>query len=311
MIFEKNQFSTMKKIFLIFSSILCFFSSFAQVSINPNNIGVGPSTSTPIPLHINKNGEQARFQGTWPYITFYDGINMNGYLQAINSTFEIGSKNYYDLNLYTGDAPRININGNNGMVTVNQKLIAQNGIKLTGPLQAQGESVGADGMVLVSKGNTTPAWENQKVGFQATFPNGTFTLTHNAYSTPISFVEHWDYDNNFTPSTGIFVAPSSGLYHFDWSFVISLSNGDPAVNQGRCRVALYLGSNPAFGQYYYDFKATMSIPSATISGFKTIKLNQGDSIMFSIYQSNENSRDASIFTNGASGDPIFHAYKIF
>lgn len=301
----------MKKLFLLTSFVLSFITSFAQVSINPNNIGVGPTTNPLIPLHINKNGELARFQGSSPYVSFFDGLNMNGYIQAINSTFEIGSKNYYDLNFYTGDVPRVNINGSTGMVTVNQKLITQNGIKLTGPLQTQGESVGADGMVLVSKGNTTPAWENQKVGFQATFPNGNFTLPPNTFATPTSFTEHWDYDNNFTPSTGTFTVPSSGLYHFDWNFTIALFNGDPAVNQGRCRVIIYVNGSQAFGETSYEYKATMSVGTASISGFKTIKLNQGDNVQFSIYQTNENNINARIFTNGSAADPLFHGYKIF
>jgi hypothetical protein len=299
----------MKKLFFI---LLIFpIIGYSQVTTLPNSIGIGQNTLSTIPLHINKPGEVARFQGASPYVTFYDALNFKGYIQAIGDHLEIGSKNNHNIDFFTNNLPQFRIDGTSGQITAFQKINANNGIRLSGPLQAQGESVGAVGMVLVSKGNATPAWENQKVGFEATFPFGNFTLLHNAFSTPVSFLEYWDYDNNFTPSTGIFVVPSSGLYHFDWSFGITLPNGDPAVNQGKCRVALSLGGGTPFGFNYYDYKATMSSTSASISGFKTIKLNQGDSIQFSIYQSNENNRDAIILTNGSSADPIFHAYKIF
>lgn len=283
----------------------------AQVTTLPNCIGIGQTINTAIPLHINKPGEVARFQGASPYVTFYNSLNFQGYIQAIGDHLEIGSKNNYNIDFFTNNLPQLRIDGTSGQLTAFQKINANNGIRLSGPLQAENESVGPAGSVLVSRGNATPAWENQKVGFQATFPNGTFILTHNAYSTPISFNEHWDYDNNFTPSTGTFIAPSSGLYHIDWSFIISLNNGDPAVNQGRCRLTVYLNGHPAFGDNMYDYKATMSIGSTTISGFKTLKMSQGDSIQFSIYQSNENSRDARILTGGTSGDPLFHIYKVF
>lgn len=301
----------MKKLFLLTLLSLILSKSFAQVSINPNNIGVGPTTNPLIPLHIKKNGEVARFEGTWPYISFYDGITMNGYIQGIYPTFEIGTKNNFNLNFFTGNAQRLSIDGTNGQVTVSQKINANGGLKLTGPLQAQGESVGADGMVLVSKGNATPAWENQKVGFQATFPNGDFTLPPNTFATPTTFTEHWDYDNNFTPSTGTFTVPSDGLYYFDWNFTISLFNGSPAVNQGRCRVVIFVNGSQAIGETSYEYKATMSVGTPSISGFKAIKLFQGDNVQFSIYQTNENNINARIFTNGSAADPIFHGYKIF
>lgn len=75
--------------------------SFAQVTTLPNSIGIGPNTSSDIPLHINKNGEVARFQGASPYVTFYNAQDFYGYLQAIGDHFEIGSKGLYNIDFYT------------------------------------------------------------------------------------------------------------------------------------------------------------------------------------------------------------------
>lgn len=88
--------------------------SFAQVSALPHSIGIGQNTLSSIPLHINKNGEVARFQGTSPYVTFYEGGNWNGYVQAYNNVFALGTKNTFDLNFYTDDLLRPRINASNG-----------------------------------------------------------------------------------------------------------------------------------------------------------------------------------------------------
>ncbi|MFY7911777.1 MAG: C1q-like domain-containing protein [Emticicia sp.] len=214
----------MKKIlfFLFFTQSLI-----AQVQTLPNSIGIGTGINSSIPLHINKNGEIARFQGASPYVSLYDGLNMNGYLQAIGLRFEIGTKNNYDMDFYTSDTQRMNISGSTGKVTFN------NGIQLLGgSLQAAGGNSGTDGMILVSKGSANPpAWENRKVGFDSYLSNG-LSIPNNTDVILSGLVERYDFSNNFDNSTGEFTAPSDGLYSFTVKIQYPSSasyNGVPAV----------------------------------------------------------------------------------
>ena len=98
----------MKKLFALIFIGQC---SFGQVTTLPNAIGIGQNTLPSIPLHINKSGEVARFQGTSPYVTFYNSNNFYGYFQAIGDHFEIGSKGIYNIDFFTGNLPRLRIYG--------------------------------------------------------------------------------------------------------------------------------------------------------------------------------------------------------
>jgi hypothetical protein len=265
----------MKKLFLLLISSQI---SIAQVSTLPNSIGIGSGTLSAIPFHINKNGEVARFQGTTPYVTFYDNVLLNGYIQAINNTFEIGSKNNYNLTFYSGDAQRMSIDGTSGIVTINQKLVAQNGFKLTGPLQAAGESVGGEGMVLVSKGNATPAWEERRIGFAAYLSN-TIILNTGVETTLNGLTEHFDDGFNFNPSTGEFTVPLAGVYHFNvHAYFTSGSN----LSNVPVRISMHNHGSPVY-QYAYIIGLLSTFDSGVSSSF-TAKLEAGDLITFKVTQ---------------------------
>lgn len=262
--------------------ILFLFASqtvLAQVTTLPSSIGIGANTLSSIPLHINATGEIARFQGVSPYVSFYNNSLINGYIQAINNTFELGSKNSYNLNFFTGDALRMSINGTTGMVTFSQKLIAQNGIKLTGPLQAEGESVGAEGMILVSKGNNTPAWEERRIAFSAYLPTNKTIGTSLEYPFD-NLSERFDYGNNFNPVTGDFTVPSDGLYNFIVNTMFNASNDYTNVP---IKIRLY--RNDSFHmQYEYTINFKNTEGTGTSSTF-ILKCNEGDVLNFRILQS--------------------------
>jgi len=144
----------MKKLLALFLMIQC---SFAQVTTLPHSIGIGQNTLSSIPLHINKAGEVARFQGTSPYVTFYNTNDFYGYFQAIGDHFEIGSKSLYNIDFYTGNQPRLRIYGDGSGITAYSKFNAGGGINLTGALRLSGNA-GTIGNVLMSIGNGTPIW---------------------------------------------------------------------------------------------------------------------------------------------------------
>jgi C1q domain len=284
-----------KLLFVLFSSQI----TFAQVTTLPNSIGIGQNTNASVPLHIKKNGEVARFEGTWPYVTFYDGITMNGYIQGIYPTFEIGTKNNFNLNFFTGNAQRLSIDGTNGMATFSQKIIANGGVKLSGPIQAQGESVGADGMVLVSKGNATPAWEDQRVGFRVGTPNTTIPDYTEAIISTFG-IPYFNDGAGFNSGTGIFTAPSDGLYSFNIKCKIHVT--PTPLDNFKTQIKLF--KNSIF-QMSYDgeFKTFDNYANSVESNF-LIKLVQNDQVTFSFFQVSPNHVNLVISSE-------FFGYKVY
>ncbi|MBL0145862.1 MAG: hypothetical protein IPP48_08965 [Chitinophagaceae bacterium] len=70
------------------------------------------------PLHIKtQGGEALRMDGASPFLSLYDNGTLKGYLQALPSAFEIGSKSSMPLDFYTSDTRRMTIlpNGNVGI----------------------------------------------------------------------------------------------------------------------------------------------------------------------------------------------------
>jgi hypothetical protein len=276
----------MKKLFTLIFIGKC---SFAQVTTLPNSIGIGQNTLSSIPLHINKNGEVARFQGTSPYVTFYNGSNFYGYLQAIGDHFEIGSKSLYNIDFFTGNQPRLRIYGDGSGITAYSKINAGGGINLTGALRLS-NNPGTIGNVLMSVGNGTPIWgtvnENPQIGCKATFSS--IVLPNNT-SVPITaFSEVFDDGNNFNPTTGVFTVPSAGKYSIEGRITVSKRFESDA--------------NIAYGNAILGILVNATLVKEDILPYKTgyiggvyphvffnqvLSLNQGDTVSFSVNQSNE------------------------
>ncbi len=297
----------------LFFLLLLTQSVLAQITTLPNSIGIGTGINSSIPLHINKNGELARFQGTSPYVSFYEGGNWNGYVQAYNNVFALGTKNTFDLNFYTDDLLRLRINASNGQVYAQERFNALSGINLTGPLRVAGNNVGQLGDVLMSLGNGTPAWgsiaSNPQIGFRATYTSG-FSIPYNTNTFLTGFIEEYDDGNNFANATGEFTVPSAGLYRFEYKMVIDRVPPNPVINNGLLRVKLIVNGNLQ-SQITFDFK---DVGGGLVSkfGFESLKLNQNDIVKFEVYQINENLNPVNIFANnGSGGDPVFVVYKIY
>ncbi|HLO46454.1 MAG TPA: hypothetical protein VK175_19075 [Leadbetterella sp.] len=300
----------MKKLFFI---LLIFpIIGYSQVNTLPNSIGIGQNTNTAVPLHINKPGEVARFQGASPYVTFYDALNFKGYIQVIGDHLEIGSKNNHNIDFYTNNLPQFRIDGTSGQITAFQKINANNGIRLSGPLQAENESVGPPGSVLVSKGNATPAWEDRRVYFLATFPNGIFNLNSTSTYTFTSYSEYVDLNNNFNPTTGIFTVPATGLYQFSWKFVLSNPISNPTINEVLFSFIVRLNNSDASITKYRDTNLLPNYSNLSDnSGNYTIYLNENDQIAFGITQSNNQGQVLNLFTNGSGSDIRISGHRIF
>ena len=266
----------MKKLLFLF-----LFSqiALAQVTTFPNSIGIGQTINTAIPLHINKSGEVARFQGASPYVTFYDALNFKGYIQAISDHLEIGTQNFNNLDFYTNFLPRFRIDGTTGQVTAFEKINANNGIRLSGPLQAEFESVGPPGSVLVSRGNATPAWEEQKVGFRVITP---VIVIPNYSSTEIVTYNFPTFNDGggFNKNTGVFTAPSSGLYSFNVK--INIHNTTTPLYDFIGEIGIIKNSFLNL-QYITRFSTDNNYFTTLESNF-LIKLDQNDAVKFSFFQ---------------------------
>ncbi len=282
----------MKKIILLLSLLSSILSQ-AQVSTLPHSIGIGQNTLSTIPFHINKNGEVARFQGTSPYVSFYEGGNWNGYVQAYNNVFALGTKNTFDLNFYTDDLLRLRINASNGQVYAQERFNALSGINLTGPLRVAGNNVGQLGDVLMSLGNGTPVWssitQNPQIGFQA-YLNTSLSMPNNTFVNLNGFIEDYDDGGGFNHATGVYTAPSDGLYFFKVSLLMS-SSPNPTFNVFSI---LRMFKNSTLNQQKNEtFIMTQSQECGKENTF-FIKLNANDTVDFSFYQSNSNSYNLSL-----------------
>jgi hypothetical protein len=301
----------MKKIILLIFTLSLYQAS-AQVSTFPNSIGIGNGTLTSIPLHIYKDGEVTRLQGASPFLSFYNGANFSGYFQAIGSTLEVGTKNNYNLNVFTGDLLRINVDGSTGQTTFSQRINAGAGINNVGAMRMAGNA-GNLGDVLMSLGNGTPAWssisQNPQIGFQATLPSS-FTVPFGSNTNIAGFTEIFDDGNNFANLAGEFTAPSGGLYHFEYKMSIAKLAGNPDISNGTILIRLtingFLTRQTNFE--FNDFGGTL-FPKMV---FESLKLNQNDIVKFQVYQENNTGNAVRIFANGGGiSDPIFSCYKVY
>jgi hypothetical protein len=299
----------MKKVLILL--LLC---SRAVVAQPPMSIQIGAGTLPSLPIHVNYSGELARFQGTNPYLTFYNGANWNGYVQAFGNIFAIGTKNNFNLDLYTADLARFTIDGTTGQSTAHQRFNAVSGINLIGPLRVAGNNVGTSGDVLMSLGNGTPAWAsvsfNPQVGCQVTFPS-VFTIPHNTDTFLLGFTEYYDTSNNMNPLTGEFTVPSSGVYHFEGKLSLAkLNNANPDIANGIMVIDIVV-NNSDRDRIILDFRTLVQSTAPHRLYQNTLNLNANDVVKFKVRQINEHANSIILTANGSSNDTRFTIYKIY
>ncbi len=286
----------MKKLFFIL--LISPIVGYSQVTSLPNSIGIGQNTLSTIPLHINKPGEVARLQGTSPYVSFYDGLNMNGYIQAINSAFEIGSKNNYPLDFYTGNQLRFYIGGNTGQAYFLRKLFADDGLQVQGNLAIYGplssnNNVGTSGQILTSNGSSAPTWETHKVGFEA---NGNIAGYNNNTETILSGFAgvSFNFGNGFNTSSGVFTAPTPGVYTFNLTLDIGITPSFTSNNPAIIRI-FKNGSQWNFHSFLYS---THTGYGNSIQSTYIINLDLNDTVHFSFFQASGASLNVRPRING-------------
>jgi hypothetical protein len=188
-----------------------------------------------------------------------------------------------------------------------QHLLDVNGdLNITGTLMLSSDP-GTSGQVLTSNGSGDPTWTNSanpQVGFKA-FLIATISVPTFVDTTLESFVENFDDGNNFDPTTGVFIAPSTGLYHFE--FISSWDTPGPTYSDIPIyqRIKLNGGTNE---QITAKVSLTTSSTESVVATYN-LKLNPGDKIAFSVVQNA--GANLNLFANGGTGDTKISGFQVY
>jgi len=193
-------------------------------------------------------------------------------------------------------------NGNVGIGTafpgISNKLDVWGNINLTGTLKIN-DHPGFSGQVLTSNGTTSPTWQNMplsnpQVGFFAK-KNNNQAIPNNIETTILSYTESFDDGNSFNPNTGLFTAPSDGVYHFDSEFCFNV--------------------NPTFDmtvlcRFFINSTASESTLVSLNSNYSTtlsyvVKLLAGNTVSLKVYQNNGTS------INLVAVNTFFSGFKVY
>jgi hypothetical protein len=165
-------------------------------------------------------------------------------------------------------------------------FFAEGGATFNGPLTVSGYSnfasqlrlngnAGTAGQVLTSNGASSPSWQsigNPQTGFHAE-PAINQTLAQFA-QTKINFTsENFDDGSDYNNGTSTFVAPATGVYHFDAH--VTFLDADP----GNYRLFLDNNTSIADGEYARSYYQVSDLGSTTISISITLKLTIGASVL--------------------------------
>lgn len=180
-------------------------------------------------------------------------------------------------------------------------------LEVNGKLKiAGGNTNPANGAVLTSDANGNAVWKNNRIAFGIRDINSNFTLIPNLTWRKIQFAptDFYDFGNNFnlligtnvTPTSSAFVAPVTGVYHFD-AMVTYYSIDDPIVY---CSIRLVVNSGGTIStfsgvHFLNDPAEYLHTPRAAIS--KDIYLKAGDIVHVEGYGEDEDATGVGL-TNG-------------
>lgn len=251
-------------------------------------------------------------------LTLYGGVD-TGSANNYVLTFVAPYTSYIDgtviywvpSNTNTG-ASTLNVNGLGALALINQ-----NGSALTaGQLVVNQVAVvmlKSGQWLLISSGLASTASQTLFVARRSTGV-GNQVITNNATTTAIFDTEDVDQGSNYNNATGIYTAPSAGVYAFACSLRL-FSN----ASAGQLASSPYFSKNNNFGSPGYfrltgQFKGDVSgvgIPASQpglFVGTAAIQMNAGDTMRINIQQPNNGGGNFAIQV--LDGDNNFYGYKL-
>lgn len=297
---------------------LSFFTNdgSAQITLLQNgNVGIG--TSNPLSkLHIyGGSSEKIRLEGSVSSIGFYSIFD--GTQQALMDFSGFGLRlatfpgTGWPIRFYTNGLEVVTIlsGGNVGIGTINPayKLEVNGTANFRNSLYLN-DQPGTSGQILTSAGaGSIPTWENPPQAPQNSFYAFLSSNTSIASGTPTTITgynEHHDNGNNFNITTGQFIAPANGVYHFD----TKMSFSSPA--SGNTPLTLRIKKN---GSVFEGCQSDIILQAVTgytlsISHAVTISLLVGDVITIEVIQSSAGSLS---LLGGSSAASCFSGYQIY
>ncbi len=164
------------------------------------------------------------------------------------------------------------------------------------------------GRVLTSDAYGNAYWDtagaNPHIGFHAG-GGGSATVAASTVTTArIYGTVDFNDGSAYNATTGIFTAPSNGMYHFDYSEEL---NGTSAYSSGYMLAILYVNGATIHNSYAEASPPTASSSYLTMQNSVNVRLNAGDQvkIQFGNYTNTSISLTGSIFYSGFGGYKVY------
>jgi C1q domain len=149
-----------------------------------------------------------------------------------------------------------------------------------------------------------PIVSNPQVGFLGIL-SANFLLPSSVFTPVTGYNQIYNDGNAFNTSTGQFVAPAAGLYHFDVKIFFTL----PAVSGFNYSFRLYVNGSFYPGTVLGDVWDSSIGVGNTIAGSFNLKLNVNDRVDVHLFQSSGS--DLTILGFPSSGASTFSGYRVY